>query len=71
MNTIIFEAPGISCHHCEQAITGAVGTLAGVIETKVDVPAKTVTVDYDAERVSVDTITQAIESQGYEVTTRR
>jgi len=71
MKTIIFEAPGISCHHCERAITGAVSKLAGVAATKVDVPAKTVTVDYDAERISIDTIKQTIEDQGYDVTKQR
>ena len=33
----------------------------------VDIPAKTVTVEYEGDRVDLDTIVKAIEEQGYDV----
>ncbi len=59
--------PEIHCDHCKRAIEGALSPLDGVNAATVDVPARQVTVTYDADTVSRDALIQAIEDQGYEV----
>jgi copper chaperone len=61
------SVPEIHCDHCKTSIEGAVGALAGVQRASVDVPARTVEIDYDSDRVSRADILRAIEDQGYEV----
>ena len=67
METQTLNVPDISCDHCKVSIEGATGALDGVTESRVDIPAKTVTVMYEAERVGLSDIVSAIEEQGYEV----
>lgn len=67
MEKSIIVVEGMSCSHCENAVKGAVGALDGVENVAVDLKAKTVTVDYDASKVSLDSIRREIEEQGYEV----
>lgn len=67
METQTISVPDISCDHCKMSIEEATGALAGVTETSVDIPGKTVTVTYEGTRVEFDTIVSAIEDQGYEV----
>ena len=40
METTTLVAPDISCEHCQHAIEGAIGTLAGVSHVQVDIPTK-------------------------------
>jgi copper chaperone len=58
---------GMSCMHCVNAIKDSVGALNGVDNVVVDLQEKKVMVEYDPERVSIDTIKDTIEDQGYEV----
>jgi len=58
---------GMSCSHCEQAVKGALAELSGVSEVNVDVKTGKVEAAYDADLVTVDTIKEAIEEQGYDV----
>lgn len=58
---------GMSCGHCENAVKKAVGALNGVGSVAVDLEEKTVMVEFDTEKVSVDTIRDTIEDQGYDV----
>jgi copper chaperone len=58
---------GMSCSHCEASIKKAVGALNGVDKVTVDLNGKKVTVDYDQEKVSLQSIKDAIEDQGYDV----
>jgi copper chaperone len=67
MNTVKLDVPGISCNHCRMAIEGAVGKLGGVDNVNVDVPAKTVTVEFDPGTVTLDAVKRAIEDQGYDI----
>ena len=67
MESIVLKTPGISCSHCQAAITGAVGRLAGASDVKVDLSAKAVTVTFDPALLSPDAIKEAIEGQGYDV----
>lgn len=58
---------GMSCSHCENSVKKAVGGLNGVESVVVDLKGKKVTIEFDPEKVSVDTIKDAIEDQGYDV----
>ncbi|OPZ84143.1 MAG: Copper chaperone CopZ [Firmicutes bacterium ADurb.Bin419] len=58
---------GMSCSHCENSVKKAVGSLNGVENVAVNLEGKKVTIEFDPERVSVDTIKDTIEDQGYDV----
>ena len=63
----ILSVPDISCEHCERAIKGALEPLAGVSLVRVDIPARSVTVEYDEAKVGIDAIKQAVEDEEYPV----
>jgi copper chaperone CopZ len=65
MTTATLSVPDISCAHCERAIKGALVPLAGVRAVHVDIPARTVRVEYDEAAVSVDRIARAVEEEDY------
>ncbi|MFZ5987796.1 MAG: copper chaperone CopZ [Bacillota bacterium] len=58
---------GMSCSHCENSIKKAVGALNGIINVTVDLKAKKVSVELDPQKVSIETIRDTIEDQGYDV----
>ena len=59
-----YNVPGVHCDHCVHAITSEVSTVSGVRAVRVDLAAKTVTVDGDADDTAVRA---AIDEAGYEV----
>lgn len=61
------EVEGMSCSHCENAVNKAVGALDGVDRVAVDLQGKTVTIEYDPGKVTVETIKETIANQGYDV----
>ena len=63
----ILMVEGMSCSHCVNAVTKAVTALAGVSGVKVDLEGKTAAVEYDENQVSLDSIRDAIEEEGYDV----
>lgn len=67
MEKKILKVEGMSCSHCVNTVTKAVGGLEGVSNVEVDLDAKTVTVEYDDDKVSLDNIKEAIEDEGYDV----
>ena len=67
MEKIIINVEGMSCSHCVNAVTKAVGGLDGVSDVKVDLEAKTAAVDYDSDKVTPEIIKAAIEEEGYYV----
>lgn len=67
METQMLKVDGMSCAHCENAVKTAVGALTGVSKVTVDLAAKTVTVAFDATKVNMEAIKNAIEDQGYDV----
>lgn len=66
MNTITLNVPDISCGHCKSSIEGAVSGLEGVDSVEVAIDDRTVAVTY-ADELSLDTIVETIEEQGYAV----
>ena len=67
MESTTLVAPDISCEHCQHAIEGAVGKLAGVSQVHVDIPTKTVHIDYDPHAVTLAKIEEVLDDTGYTV----
>jgi copper chaperone len=67
MSTMSISVPGIHCDHCKHSIEGALAPLPGVRSARVDVDARTVTVEVDEGRVDRAQLVVAIEEQGYDV----
>jgi len=67
MESTTLVAPDISCDHCQHAIEGAVGQLEGVRQVKVDIPTKTVHIDYDPAIVALTKIEEVLDDTGYTV----
>ncbi|WP_425452735.1 cation transporter [Ammoniphilus oxalaticus] len=63
--SIVLKVDGMSCDHCVQTVEGALRKLGA--NGKVNLVEKTVAVDYDEAKLSLDTIKQAIEDQGFDV----
>ncbi|NJJ38468.1 copper ion binding protein [Paenibacillus apii] len=65
MANVVLNVEGMSCGHCVSSVEKAVGNLGA--SAKADLTSKTVAVDYDDSKLSVDAIKEAIEDQGYDV----
>ena len=65
MSTVTYSVPGVSCAHCQAAITEEVSGLDGVETVEVDLETKTVSVT--GEPLDEDAIIAAIDEAGYEV----
>lgn len=65
MTTVNMKISGMSCGHCVGAVRNALAKVDGV-EVK-DVRIGTATVTIDPEKVSLDSLRDAIEDTGYEV----
>jgi copper chaperone CopZ len=65
MSTLTFYVPGMSCGHCERAVTDELVGVAGVEHVAVDLTTKLVTVSgADLDR---DLLVAAIGVAGYDV----
>lgn len=58
---------GMSCDHCVKTITKAVSDLVGIGDVSVDLTGKTVTFEYDPDKILPSNIKNVIEDQGYDV----
>ena len=67
MTQTVLNVEGMSCSHCVSAVTKAVTALEGVSGVNVDLEGKKVAVGYDEDRVSLESIIDAIEEEGYDV----
>lgn len=65
MTTSTYSVPGVSCAHCQAAITREVSAVAGVESVDVDLDAKTVSVS--GEALDEHAVIAAIDEAGYEV----
>lgn len=65
MKTITLKVQGMSCGHCVNSVEGAVKNIGAAAQ--VDLAGKSVTVNYDESKVSLESIKEAIEDQGYDV----
>lgn len=67
MEKVTLHVEGMSCGHCVKAVEGSVGKLNGVSSVKVDLENKSVDVEYNADVVTLDSIKETIDDQGYDV----
>ncbi len=67
MESITLVAPEISCQHCQHAIESAVGKIDGVTNVTVDIPAKTVHVEYNPKLVTLAKIEEVMDDAGYTI----
>jgi copper chaperone len=67
VTTMTISVPEIHCDHCKQAIEGALVPLPGVASARVDIDARTVTVEIDETVTDRGRLVTAIEEQGYDV----
>ncbi|QJC52675.1 copper chaperone CopZ [Paenibacillus albicereus] len=65
MKTETLQVKGMSCGHCVNSVESAVKEAGGA--AKVDLSAGKVTVEYDEAKLSLQSIKEAIEEQGYDV----
>jgi len=65
MEEIRYSVPGVSCSHCERAISAEVGKVAGVAAVRVDLSAKTVAVQ--GTGLDDASVRAAIAEAGYDV----
>ncbi|MFP3392427.1 copper ion binding protein [Brevibacillus sp. SIMBA_040] len=65
MKNLTLQVEGMSCQHCVISIEGALKELG--VNGKVDLASNTVDVTYDENQISLETVKEAIEEQGYEV----
>ena len=66
MASVTLSAPEIHCDHCKRSIEQAVQPLDGVSGVAVDIPGRTVTVDY-ADPANVAIVSAAIAEAGFDV----
>ena len=67
MEQTTLVAPDISCEHCQHAIEGTLGKLDGVRNSTVDIPTKTIHLNYDPQKVSLAKVEEALDDLGYTV----
>jgi len=64
---VVINVQGMSCKHCEKAVTAALRQLTGVKNVEVNIAEGEVDVNYDNDTVSLDHICDEIEALGYDV----
>lgn len=67
MEKITLNVKGMSCGHCVKAVEGSVGSLDGVKTVQVNLKVGTVDIEFNKETVSLATIKETIDDQGYDV----
>jgi copper chaperone len=66
MKTVKLATTGMHCGSCAMLIDMTLGDLEGVSEVKTDYASGMTVVTFDADRLSIDDIVQAVLSTGYE-----
>ncbi|UQZ85885.1 Copper chaperone CopZ [Paenibacillus konkukensis] len=65
MQTIVLKVEGMSCGHCVNSIEGALKRIGA--QGKVDLGAKSVSVQFEEAKLTAQAIKETIEEQGYDV----
>ncbi|NJP64835.1 heavy-metal-associated domain-containing protein [Streptomyces spiramenti] len=69
MSTVTYQVTGMSCGHCENAISEELSALPGVSAVTAKADTGTVTVE-SAEPLTDEAVRAAVDEAGYEVTGR-
>jgi copper chaperone len=67
IESVILAVTDMKCGGCEANITGKLEAINGVISVKASFKDKEVSVEYDTEKTSPDTIKNAITGAGFTV----
>ena len=67
IETVILTVTDMKCGGCETNITGKLEAINGVMSVKASFKDKMVSVEYDAEKTSLDTIKGTITGAGFTV----
>ena len=67
MDTLQLTVNGMACGGCENAVKRSLGKLEGVESVTADHQTGLVGVDFDATRITAETIKEEIEAIGYSV----
>jgi copper chaperone len=67
IETVILTVTDMKCGGCETNITGKLGAINGVVSVKASFKDKVVSIEYDAEKTSLDAIKGAITGAGFTV----
>ncbi|TVY01031.1 copper ion binding protein [Paenibacillus cremeus] len=65
MQNVTLKVEGMSCGHCVNSVEGALKNVGA--SGKVDLASKSVKVEFDESKISLNAIKAAIEDQGYDV----
>jgi copper chaperone len=66
MNETVYIVTGMSCGHCADAVTRAIGALTGVAHVAVDVDFGRVTVR-SADALPIESVRAAVDDAGYQL----
>lgn len=64
--TVELNVTGMSCHHCEMAVSKALKSLDGVVDASADQQAQKAVVTIEPGRVSREAMIEAIKKEGYQ-----
>lgn len=67
MTKVILQVPDISCEHCEKTIMETLQGEPGVHSVQVSIPARTVNLEYDEGKLSLNQISEMLDEEGYPV----
>jgi copper chaperone len=67
IQNIRLQVKGMSCQHCVNNISETLSGLEGIGSSIIDLETKTVNIDFDPAVVRMETIIDAIEELGYDV----
>ncbi len=67
MAETVLNVPDISCEHCERTITRALTPVEGIRSVQVNIPERTVRVEYDAAQVNVERMKDVLQEEDYPV----
>ena len=61
----IIIVEGMSCGHCKSAVEKATIALAGVVAAEVDLATKTLSVQVDTGKTTLEQIKEAVDEEGF------
>ena len=65
MNEIKLKVEGMTCGHCQMSVKKALENIKGVKSAEVDLEKKSAEVNYKSEKVTVESLIQAVVDAGY------
>ena len=67
MTQELLKVEGMTCQHCVETITEALGTIVGTNKVAVDLDKKEVQIDYNEKNTNLNEISDKIIEMGFEL----